>query len=83
MRLYQHLRAPNDPNGNPQRVFVVYDTDRAGDIVAVIDEGYSGRQALRNAGIPSDTVELPSINISRAEYHAFRRIGREKAWAAR
>lgn len=75
MRIYQHLRAANDPNGNPQRLFVVYETDSpaAGNIVAVLDEGYQGRGVLREAGISRDTIEIPSLDISRSTYHELRR----------
>lgn len=77
--VYQHLRATNDPNGNPQRLFVVYgfaewttynepglSDGRRIDVstVAVYDEGYRGRpEALR--GLP----ELPCVDISRSDYH--------------
>lgn len=36
-----HLRAKNDPNGNPRRVFVGY--NEWGHIVEITDEGYAGR----------------------------------------
>jgi hypothetical protein len=40
-----HLNAGNDVNGNPRRLFVVYDTE-TGAIKEVIDEGYSGKRDL-------------------------------------
>lgn len=38
-----HLAAENDINGNPKRVFVVYDD--TGNIVETINEGYIGASA--------------------------------------
>jgi hypothetical protein len=45
------LRAPNDRNGNPRRVWLIYahelDAPNAGDRPTyVFDEGYGGRSAL-------------------------------------
>lgn len=63
---YQHLRAPNSPSGNPQRLYMVYDA--AGEVVRVIDEGYRGLpRELR------DVRQLMTIEIPRAEYHSIRR----------
>lgn len=65
-KFFQHLRAPNSPNGNPQRLFVVYDD--GGSVLAVIDEGYKGLPvALR--GVP----QLPTVEIARAAYHEWKR----------
>jgi hypothetical protein len=58
----QHLKAENDPNGNPQRLFLVY--DKHGDVISVYDEGYRGEPADINR-LP----HLPSIEISKSEYH--------------
>jgi len=63
---YQHLNAGNDTNGNPRRVFVLYDAQ--GDIVRTIDEGYRGT--------PSECrglVQLPGFGIKPAEYRALLR----------
>jgi hypothetical protein len=38
------LNAGNDSNGNPRRIYVVFDS--TGKIVDAIDEGYSGINAL-------------------------------------
>lgn len=68
--MYQHLRAANDPSGNPQRLYAEYDP-ATGELLRLTDEGYSGRPAhLRHS------VELPSVEISRAEYHAWIRQAR-------
>jgi hypothetical protein len=40
-----HLNAGNDKNGNPRRLFVVYNT-YSGAIVETIDEGYGGTRSL-------------------------------------
>lgn len=62
-RLYQVLRSKNDPNGNPQRITMVYN-GRTGDVLAALDHGYQGEQ------IPRGAVQLPGFDISRSEYHA-------------
>lgn len=41
------LDAGNDRNGNRRRVFVVLDKD--GEIRGIVDEGYKGTSALRDA----------------------------------
>ena len=43
MYAVQHLRAPNDVNGNPRRCYVLYRLDDDGAwLVEVRDEGYAG-----------------------------------------
>lgn len=75
MRAYQHLKADNDPNGNAQRLYVVYELKGESyvvnsqaphqwwEIVEVYDEGYNLPDALK--GMP----ELPSVRISKSSYH--------------
>lgn len=73
MYLIQHIRAPNDRNGNPRRCFILYhvreDETQDGNayptirILAVEEEGY--------AGIPDEWRgygRLPAINVSVSEY---------------
>lgn len=60
-----HLCAPNDTNGNPRRVYVLH--DRAGSIVAAIDEGYSGHHAVKEAGYPN-AVMGPAYDTIPSEY---------------
>lgn len=63
-----HLRAPQSPNGGPQRLYVVYDDN--GEVLNVIDEGYRG--------LPRELRELkrmPDVEISRSTYHEWRRYG--------
>jgi len=76
VKAWQHLKADNDPDGNPQRLYVVYElqtgeyADNLGSfqwwrIVGVYDEGY--------AGMPSSLKslpEIPSVRISKSDYHS-------------
>lgn len=39
-----HLKAPNDPNGNPRRLFVVVHPQKG--IVLTVDEGFAGIHSL-------------------------------------
>lgn len=41
--VYIRFNAGNDTNGNPRRVFVVYNADN-GQIITAINEGYAGDQ---------------------------------------
>lgn len=59
------LSARNDANGNPQRVFVVL--DEQGEIVAAVDEGYDGRNALARAGIDA-TISQLDISVDGPTY---------------
>lgn len=67
--LCQNLRAPNDRNGNPQRVWVLYSAD--GRIVNVIDEGYAGKPEECKT-----LVELPQVVVRVSEYMTFLLYGR-------
>lgn len=74
MLLYQHLRALNDPNGNPQRLWVVYALEpgaRYTSTRVVIDEGYGNLPAFL-----ADAVPLPAVDISRSDYHRRCRIAK-------
>ena len=62
--MYQHLRAPNDRNGNPRRLWAFY--TGAGMVDHVIDEGYGGRPQEAQG-----LAELPAINIAPSEYRAW------------
>jgi len=74
--IYLHLKAKNDPSGNPQRLFVV--VDRAGNTVDVIDEGYRGHGAVREQH--PGACAGPTLEIPKKEYHAIKREWRE--WGA-
>jgi hypothetical protein len=78
MYVYQHQRADNDPNGNPQRLWRVWRVRSEGDAtwsdtVAIVDEGYGD--------FPRDTfpgaVELTPVRIPRSAYHAAIRWARD------
>jgi len=65
---YQHLRHcnGNDTNGNPRRLFVLYDA--AGAITKVIDEGYRGMpEQVR------ELIQLPGYFISAGDYRELKR----------
>lgn len=67
-----HFHAPSDPNGNPQRVYVVIHLTEG--FVAAVDEGFDGNRALGNA-FGKDIGEglrirlAGGINIPRKQYH--------------
>ena len=64
MKAWQHLKARNDVNGNPQRLYVVYELAHDTrlmywETVAVYDEGYGAKpEEIR------DLAELPSVEIT-------------------
>ncbi len=58
-----HLKARNDINGNPRRLYLPL--DKLGNIVNVIDEGYRGESVLPYG---SDGRTIISINVSVSEY---------------
>ena len=68
----QHIKAPNDVNGNPRRLFMVVWLYDNGNVTTAYDEGYAGRGAIpgkRNTEFASmPDIELPSVNVSSAEY---------------
>lgn len=69
MFVTQHLRAENDVNGNPRRVFVLYrvsSADHYAEMVGVEDEGYAGKPKAW-AAYP----ELPPVNVAPKVYRAF------------
>jgi hypothetical protein len=68
--MVQHLCATNDVNGNPRRIYALYDV--AGNIVQVIDQGYTGRRE-----VPKGLIELPEVNITPGEYRAWLKSSKE------
>lgn len=43
MITYLRLRAPNDKNGNPRRIFLIYRIEsNQADLIATVDEEYRG-----------------------------------------
>ena len=69
MHFLQHLKAPNNRQGNPRRLFILYDT--FGEVSKVYDEGYTGKPLV------SYSAELPEINIPASEYVYLRRWAKE------
>jgi hypothetical protein len=63
---YQHLRWPNDTNGNPRRLYLVYDENAS--LLAVIDEGYRGLPKGLH-GIP----QLPTMELN-AGYREYKNL---------
>lgn len=66
--LTQHLSASHDINGNPRRLWLAYDS--GGNVVAVIDEGYSN--------LPPELSKLPSlprVDIGVREYSRWLKYG--------
>jgi hypothetical protein len=77
VKAYQRLEADNDPSGNAQRLFMVYEQQEHDEeafakdwtLVEVYDEGSRGRpDALRMMG------ELPRVRIPKREYHSIYRM---------
>ena len=67
------LRAKNDSNGNPRRVYVMLDSD--GSIVGAAEEGYEGHGAIARLPGASGVKYTPvEFDTTPAEY---RRIVRE------
>lgn len=64
-KIVLHLRTNNDTNGNPRRLFLVFDPTTGG-VLHGYDEGYSGRSVFK-ADYP-DTVELGTFDIVPGEY---------------
>lgn len=59
--IVQQWRAQNDVNGNPRRVFVLFDD--SGSIAGAIDEGYTSEPTeLRGF------AHLPAVRITATEY---------------
>jgi hypothetical protein len=70
--LIQHLKAPNDKNGNPQRCYVVYSTQ--GEFISTHNEGYKGKACIpeyirKYNG--NNAFDLPSINVTVKEYKSW------------
>lgn len=82
MLIALYLCATNDRNGNPRRGWAILRPDgRWTTFLAYVDEGYSGRGALKEyaerchleLGSSSGIVEGPRINVSAGEWNAWRR----------
>ena len=62
MKAYQHMIAKSDINGNPRRLWFIYE----GRDFYAIDEEYSGRPKFL-----ADYTELVPVNISVSDYNHF------------
>jgi hypothetical protein len=71
--IIQHVKAPNDRNGNPRRCYVVYG-DIVGDLLAVYDEGYQGRHAMPEFVREGFNMWLEPVNVSASEYKRFLKL---------
>ena len=63
-----HFNAGNDTNGNPRRVFVVFN-DSA--VVATYDEGYAGYNAITNKAHLKAARRSIMVPTTPAQYRAF------------
>lgn len=73
IRIIQHVKAPNDINGNPRRLYIIVWIDREGHtFIAAHAEGTLGRQAVpskdNTAWASTPYIELPPLNVTPTEY---------------
>ena len=62
------LRAKNDANGNPRRVFVRFCGPQ---VIGTVDEGYEGESAITRAGWMACEYSGIIIDVSPFEYRRF------------
>ena len=74
------LKAPNTPNGNPNRGWLVY--TQSGQLQEFVNEGYHGKSALQRAGfvdyshrdpLSVNTVILAEIPVASSVVNSARR----------
>lgn len=75
--IVQHLKAPNDSNGNPRRLWAVYGS-YSGNLVELIEEGYAGRPDACNKRLNPDVVEVLEVNITVGEYNVWKKYAKEQ-----
>ena len=75
-----YIAAKNDPNGNPQRGWLIADDE--GNFTDFVDEGYLGNAALKEAGY-AGISGTPRIQVSRSTYHEAYRDAERKHKAER
>jgi hypothetical protein len=68
-----YIRTKNSPNGNPQRGWIIADSD--GTISDFVDEGYQGAGALRKA-YPHVTPTDEAIEVTPGYYQKAKRSSR-------
>jgi hypothetical protein len=64
------LCAKNDCNGNPRRVYVLFDSE--GNVVRARDEGFIGRSAV--AGLIDKSAPIPEFDTTPTEYRRLLRL---------
>ena len=72
-----HLRAPNDSNGNPRRLYL--GINDVGVVVRVHDEGYAGHPEWVKAWMNNDGISRWPVEITTTpkEYSAFLRMHKD------
>ena len=75
MFIVQRLDAPNTPNGNPRRVYVVYSI--YGLIVGCYDEGYLGHKALPEEILSHKLIWLHNMKVTVAVYKHYLNWGKD------
>lgn len=73
MFLVQMLNAGHDKNGNPKRVYVVYNAH--GTALDAFDDGYLGEKAIPDKYRPYNS--LPEVKVPHAEYKKWLRTAKE------
>lgn len=68
-----HLRANNDRNGNPRRIFVGFNGH--GHVLITTDEGYAGRpqwlRDLNDRGVWETSIDVPVSEWRRFRHHPY------------
>jgi hypothetical protein len=78
MFVKQRLDAGHDINGNPRRIWTVYESDDSSEgfeLVGVFDEGYAGKGAL-----PEEYRNAPEIEGWPITAKAYSEALRRRAW---
>jgi len=65
-----YVRTKNDVNGNPRRGWMV--SDEQGRMVGFVDEGYTGRPALRER-FPDAVEVMHALEVTPAAYRVLKR----------
>ena len=63
----QHVRGPQDSNGNPRRLYLVTHLEEGK--TGAFDEGYSGRHAVPE-WLWNMAYHLPHVNVAAHEYRS-------------
>lgn len=78
MFVYNKICTENTTYGNPRRLYVVRkieDGNPYSELVAVIEEGYNGKERL-NELFPQ-AVELDTYNVPVKEYRRYKNLGKD------